>query len=203
MSIKATIWDFSGVLIKPLVPDPHTFIAREVGIDPVEFARYFDGVGNAGLDLGEESEDEFYKRIINDHHLKMDAMRIFDRYFFDLFELNVPLIDFIRASHPPMKTAICSNFSRLLRSLLEKKWKVDHLFDVLVISSEVKLLKPDARIYQMTLDRLAVGPREAVFVDDTEKNVLAARELGMHGILFKDNLATLNEIKNLMGLNGD
>lgn len=200
MAIKAVVWDFSGVLLQPHVPDPHASIARELGIDPLDFAKYFDGRENARMDLGQESEDEFYQRLIREQNLdETEALRIFNHYFFDMFDLNEDLMDFIRTNRPRFKMAICSNFSRMLRSLLEKKWKVIRDFDVLVISSEVHLLKPDPRIYQLALDELALKPGETIFVDDSEKNVIAARNLGMHGIWFKDNDSALSEIRNLTG----
>ncbi len=198
MTIKATIWDFSRVLLQPLMADPHSFVAKELGIDPLKFANYFDGEGNARLDLGEESETEFYDRIIHEQGLKINALHVFKRYFFDLFTLNDELIDYLRKSRPQLKTAICSNFSVLLRPLLEKKWKIIDVFDVLVISSEVKLLKPDPRIYQLTLARLQVKPEEAIFIDDTEKNVVGAQALGIHGIIFKDTQATIREIEKII-----
>ncbi len=197
MTIKATIWDFSRVILQPLMTDPHSFVAKELGIDPLKFAKYFNGEGNARLDLGEESETEFYKRVIREQGLKMNTLQIFERYFFDLFDINKELVDYIRQSRPQLKTAICSNFSGLLRSLLEKKWKIIDVFDVLVISSEVKLLKPDPRIYQLTLKRLQVKPQEAIFIDDTEKNVVGAQALGIHGILFKDTQTTIREIEKI------
>jgi epoxide hydrolase-like predicted phosphatase len=200
MTIKATIWDFSRVLLQPRMADPHATIAHELGIDPLKFANYFNGEENARMDLGEESEAEFYRRIICEQGLKMDALDIFDRYFFDLFYVNEELIDFIRRSRPQFKTAICSNFSRQLRSLLEKKWKIIDAFDVLVISSEVKLLKPDPRIYQLTLKRLHLEPQETIFIDDTEKNVLGAQALGIHGILFKDSRETIAQIEKIIQL---
>jgi epoxide hydrolase-like predicted phosphatase len=198
MTIKATIWDFSRVLLQPLMADPHTFIAHELGIDPLKFANYFNGEENARMDLGEESETEFYRRVIREQGLEMDALHIFERYFFDLFNVNEELINYIRKSRPQFKTAICSNFSSLLRPLLEKKWKIIDVFDVLVISNEVKLLKPDPRIYQLTLERLHVKPHEAVFIDDTEKNVAGAQALGIHGILFKDTRETIEEINKII-----
>ena len=200
MTIKATIWDFSRVLLQPRMADPHTFIARELGIDPLKFANYFNGEENARLDLGEESEAEFYRRIIREQGLKMEALHIFERYFFDLFNVNEELIDYIRNSRPQLETAICSNFSSLLRTLLEKKWKIIDAFDVLVISSEVKLLKPDPRIYQLTLNCLQVKPEEAIFIDDTEKNVLGAQALGIHGIIFKDSQETIQQIEKIIQL---
>jgi epoxide hydrolase-like predicted phosphatase len=198
MTIKATIWDFSRVLLKPRMADPHAFMATELGIDPLKFANYFNGEKNARMDLGDESETEFYRRIIREQGLEMDALHTFERYFFDLFLLDEELIDTIRRSRPQFKTAICSNFSSLLRPLLEKKWKIADAFDVVVISSEVKLLKPDPRIYQLTLKRLHVKPEEAIFIDDTEKNVRGAQALGIHGILFKDSRETIQQIEKII-----
>lgn len=200
MAIKGIIWDFSGVLLKPRVPDPHAFIAGELGVDPREFHKYLDGEGNRMLDLGEESEVEFYQRIIYEQNLKeQDAMRIFNHYFFDLFELNQELIDYIRQSRARFKMGLCSNFSSLLRSLMTNKWKLIDLFDVSVISSEVKLLKPDAPIYLLTLEKMALKPGEVIFVDDSDKNITGAKAIGIRGILFKENSATLREIERLAG----
>lgn len=200
MAIKGIIWDFSGVLLKPRVPDPHAFIAGELGVDPRKFAKYLDGEGNRMLDLGEESEVEFYQRIIREQNLEeQDAMRIFNHYFFDLFELNQELINYIRQSRARFKMGLCSNFSSLLRSLMINKWKIIDLFDVLVISSEVKLIKPDAPIYLLTLEKMALKPDEVIFVDDSEKNIAGANALGIRGILFKENSATLREIELLAG----
>jgi HAD superfamily hydrolase (TIGR01509 family) len=61
----------------------------------------------------------------------------------------------------------------------------------------VRLLKPDPRIYQLTLDELGVKPEEAVFVDDTQNNVLGAQALGIIGILYEDNHTALREIEQL------
>ena len=152
------------------------------------------------LDLGEESEVEFYQRIIREQNLKeQDAMRIFNHYFFDLFELNQELIEYIRRSRARFKMGVCSNFSSLLRSLLTEKWKIVDLFEVLVISSEVKLLKPDARIYQLALKKLALKPDEVVFVDDSEKNITGAEALGIRSVLFRENEVVLRKIEKLAG----
>ena len=55
-------------------------------------------------------------------------------------------------------------------------------FDVLVYSGEEGVKKPDAEIFKRALERLAVQPAQAVFVDDVLANVQAARELGMQAI---------------------
>lgn len=58
-------------------------------------------------------------------------------------------------------------------------------FDDLVISGEVGVIKPDPRIFAILLERNAIDPATAVFVDDVEKNARAATRLGLHGIHFR------------------
>lgn len=57
------------------------------------------------------------------------------------------------------------------------------LMTVVVDSSAVGMRKPDPAIYHHTLERLGVAPDRAVFLDDMDANVDAARGVGMHGIV--------------------
>ncbi len=57
-------------------------------------------------------------------------------------------------------------------------------FRDIVVSGEVKLLKPDPAIYYLALDRFRLHPNQALFVDDRAINVAAAKAVGMHAHLF-------------------
>ena len=59
-------------------------------------------------------------------------------------------------------------------------------FRDIVVSGEVKLLKPDPAIYYLALDRFRLRPDQALFVDDRKINVEGAEAVGMHGHLFTD-----------------
>src|SRR4051812_2639183 len=59
-------------------------------------------------------------------------------------------------------------------------------FRDIVVSGEVKMLKPDPAIYWLALDRFRVKPAEALFVDDREINVEGALAVGMAAHLFTD-----------------
>ncbi len=64
-----------------------------------------------------------------------------------------------------------------------------HLFDRfrdVVVSGAEKIVKPDAAIYRLALDRFGLRADEAVFVDDNAANVAAAQALGIESILFTD-----------------
>jgi 2-haloacid dehalogenase len=59
-------------------------------------------------------------------------------------------------------------------------------FEGIVVSGEECLVKPDSRIYQRLLERYAVDPTAALYIDDSARNVAAAEALGMHGWWFRD-----------------
>ena len=65
------------------------------------------------------------------------------------------------------------------------------LFDGGVASCEVKINKPDPRIYQALLDKYGLKASECVFIDDNLANVQAAFTLGFVGIRMKESVGTL------------
>jgi putative hydrolase of the HAD superfamily len=74
------------------------------------------------------------------------------------------------------------------------------LFDVIVISHEVGLRKPERPIFKLAVDRLGLAPQDCVFVDDTFANVRAAREFGMTAVHFTGEAEQLAEVERLIGL---
>ena len=59
-------------------------------------------------------------------------------------------------------------------------------FRGVLVSGEVGVIKPDPRIFELLLERFAIDPKRAVYIDDVEANVTAARPLGIHAIHFQD-----------------
>jgi len=196
MTIKATIWDFSGVLIQPVIPDPFKQLACELGIPPDSLTKYFDGTENGRMDRGKESERAYLHRMKQELGLKENAIQVLGNFFFEKFKLDADLITFIRQSRSKLKTALCSNFSDRLRPSLDVPWKVTDAFDVIIISCEVGYIKPERQIYQMTLEKLAIQSSEAIFVDDNQKNIEGARAMGINAILFNCTSQTIAEINS-------
>jgi len=59
---------------------------------------------------------------------------------------------------------------------------LQNFFDPIIISSEVKLAKPDNRIFHYALQAVHRLPQQCVFIDDKEKNILAAQTSGIYGV---------------------
>jgi epoxide hydrolase-like predicted phosphatase len=83
-----------------------------------------------------------------------------------------------------VRTALVTNNAREFRDRWRPLLPLDELFELVIDSSEVGVRKPDPAIFRLTLDGLSVSdPARAVFLDDFEANVVAARALGLHGLL--------------------
>lgn len=61
-----------------------------------------------------------------------------------------------------------------------------HWFEGIVVSGTEKTRKPFEDMYRILLDRFSVAPGDAVFIDDSLKNVEGAEAVGIRGIHFKD-----------------
>jgi len=57
-------------------------------------------------------------------------------------------------------------------------------FEDIVVSGDVKLAKPDQRIFELTIRRAALEPATTVYIDDNLPNIEAARPLGFHAVHF-------------------
>ena len=67
-----------------------------------------------------------------------------------------------------------------------------------LISSEEKMIKPYVEIYQRFCEKFGFKPEECVFTDDKLKNILGARQAGMHGIQFFNAARFEQELRQLI-----
>jgi 2-haloacid dehalogenase len=85
-----------------------------------------------------------------------------------------------------VRTYALSNWSAETFPIARPMFPFLEWFDGIVISGEVRMVKPDARIFAHVLERFGLEPGEAVFVDDNAENVRAAQAAGFIGIVFEN-----------------
>ncbi len=110
--------------------------------------------------------------------------------------VNPDMVALIRVLKKKYKIALLSNASLHLRKIISEN-NLDDAFDEVLISAEHKMIKPDPAIYAKILEMLAVKPSEAIFIDDRKKNVDAANQSGIRGILFTSHAELLKELNKL------
>lgn len=95
------------------------------------------------------------------------------------------------------KTYILSNYSKRGYEVTKQELPFVADMDGVLFSYEVKLVKPEPEIYQTLLEKFRLKPEECVFLDDNEKNIIAAREAGIHAIHFKSKEQAEEELEKL------
>jgi len=100
--------------------------------------------------------------------------------------LNAELASYLETVRPLLRTAVVANVGLLRRAELVGRFGVDALVELIVISAEEGVAKPDPAIYLRTCDRLGLTTHECLFIDDMLTNVDGARRVGMHAELYSD-----------------
>lgn len=176
--IKAIIFDCYGVL----VGTGFWNIYNRAGGDADKDKVFIDDWLHRNS-LGEVSGDELTEAMA-----KQLGMRVAEwQRFIEEDEVPSPeLLNLIRSQLlGKYKLAVISNAGR---GALDKKLSKEKqaLFDAMIVSAEVGLVKPDPAIFAFTCEKLAVDPTETVFIDDHEEYLEGARSLGIKTILYKN-----------------
>ena len=90
-----------------------------------------------------------------------------------------------------------SNWSAETFPIAFNKYEFFNLFDGIIISGEVKIIKPDPAIFELMLGTIGRSPHECLLIDDSKPNINAAQELGFITILFQSPEQLEGELQKL------
>lgn len=193
--ITTIIFDLGGVLVRTEDRMPRQLLAEKFGMTYEEMDELVYGsLSSKEAGSGKISAEEHQEAVMKTLGLPPDSFKSFGDEFWGGDRLDKKLIDFIEGLRGEYTTALLSNAWDDLRPLLVNLWKIDGNFDHIFISAELKMAKPDPRIYQHVIRELQQDPSEMVFVDDFIENVEAARKEGLHAIHFRSREQALNEL---------
>ncbi len=201
MSVRAVFFDLGGVILRTEYQAPRQQLAEKFGMDYEDMDRIVFGGGANGsaarASIGEITEEEHWANVMRMLKQPSQGYEQVRDEFFGGDVVDRTLIQFLRSLKPAYKTGLISNAWSGLRKYIQRE-KFDDAFHALIISAEVKVAKPSAKIYQIALEQLEVSPNKAVFVDDVWENIVACEKVGMRGILFKNPESTIKQIKALL-----
>jgi putative hydrolase of the HAD superfamily len=198
MSIRAVFIDFGGVIVRTEDKGPRTRQAERLGMTSRDLEKiFFESDSSQWASSGEILEEAHWQAVAKVLGVsRPEADTIIDE-FFSGDRADTALLDFLRSLRPERKVGLISNAWSGLREFITRQ-KFEDVFDEMIISAEVGLMKPDPRIYRLALKKLGALPEESVFLDDVLVNVEAARSVGMNAIHFTQPERTLEELKQLL-----
>ncbi len=152
----------------------------------------------AALERGEIDGSDFETQLADElgrRGVRVRAKGLLDRMLSGLEEGEPRMFEVVRAARAAgMSTALLSNSWG--NAYDRTGW--DELFDVVVISGEVGMRKPEARIFIRTAELLAVAPQACVMVDDLPANVAGAEAVGMRAVLHRTVEETVDVLTGLL-----
>lgn len=172
--MKAIILDMYGVIVKQTGDDFVPYVQQTFPNKKPEeiYEPWFKA------DVGELTSLEVWEAI----GFQGDLEEIEKKYL-DTIELNEGFLDFIKSMKNQYILAIISNDSSRWSKYLREKFDINKYFDVISISGDLKIQKPDERIFQLTMEKLGVRAEDCLYVDDREGNLEVAKNLGMNAVL--------------------
>jgi epoxide hydrolase-like predicted phosphatase len=198
MTIQNIYIDFGGVLVRTDDKGPRTRQAELLGMTSRDLEKIvFETETSKRASTGEIPEEAHWQAVADALHMsRAESQKITDEFFAG-DRVDQTWTNFLRGLRPERKVCLISNAWSGLRAYITRQGFVD-IFDAMVISAEVGIMKPDPRIYHLALEELRARPDESVFIDDMLVNVEAARTVGMAGIHFTQPEQALEELKHLL-----
>jgi len=186
MTITAIIFDLGGVLLRTADFSPREQLAARLGMNRHELEEFiFGGESGNQAQRGAITVKEHWENLRQQlNYSPQDFKALLDE-FFAQDRLDQELIAYVRWLHKTFNTALLTNAWDDLRNFITEKWHLEDAFNTIIISAEVKLAKPDPRIFRLILERLEVEASQAIFIDDMQRNVEGAEAVGLHGIQFQ------------------
>lgn len=111
---------------------------------------------------------------------------------------NEDLVAFVESLRGSYKVALLSNIGDTVINQLFSQEELDRLFDVVVLSHNEGLAKPNPAIFTLTAERLGLRPEECVMIDDLESNCDGAEVAGMSSIQHITNDGTRLALASLI-----
>ena len=202
MRPKAIIFDVGGVLIRTQSRAGREKWAARLGLDSWDFENIvFNSESGKQAEAGQKSGEAHWRGL--GHHFGLDASALVQMRsdFFAGDVLNEALVaQAVRLRGAGYRIALLSNYADNARQFWAEQYSFVHHFSPVVISAEVGVVKPNPQIYQVVLARLGIKAEDALFIDDFEKNIIGARQVGLQTIRFVEPEEAQRQLAAITGV---
>ncbi len=188
LKISAIIFDYGLVLARCPTMQEFGLMAKMFNVPYERFYELWENSRNP-YDRGDITAEEYWHSLAARTNTSLDRGQIESLRKIEIeiwIHLDPRMLAWTEQLYAAgLKTAILSNMPLDLAEYVRKNFRWLDRFAFKALSAEVRLIKPEPAIYEHTLHGLGVAAEQALFIDDRERNIEAARKLGIHGILYE------------------
>lgn len=193
--IKNVIFDMGNVLIAYEPDEPVEVFCKSEEAKAIIKRELFGGKEWIERDLGNISVEQLYKgtarRVPEKYHDELKACIDGWTRFMLPYEGGKEFCRKVKSMG--YNIYILSNASTDFYDYFPKYYELD-MFDGVVVSADIHMIKPDRAIYEYILEKYSLIPEECLFVDDREDNCLGARKAGINALQFSGDYAQIEKL---------
>ena len=194
---KAILIDLGGVLVHGHLPAAAAEWGTRLGIPSQAFLAALFGGSDDQVLTGRVSEPDWWAIVAARLQAGPGVLAEIQQDLAARETWDTALAAFLRSLRGHAGTAIVSNAWPSARARIEQAGMAG-ITDEILLSCEAGHAKPDPRIYHAALHRLAVTPRDALFIDDPPGHVTAAQALGITGHAHTSAADTITRIESFL-----
>jgi len=187
IKIKGIIFDLGGVLIESFGSAFLKNASQKIGATKNKLGKLVQ-TEEQFLERGEETSIEFWKRICKKLKIQCPSDRTLASLWVKPYKAHAKLkqdtISLVKKLQGKYKLAALSNTMKE-HNLINRKRKLFNYFDVLLLSNELGMRKPERRFFELASKKLQIPFQNLLFIDDDMRWVRVARKYGLQAILFK------------------
>ncbi len=174
--VKSVFFDFFGVIMPDLLDEwlLKQGVARDGRIESA----------SVEANVGRIDKERFFQVLAEEVGSQPEQVK---KEFESMASPNQEVVNIISRVSQSYPTLLLSNADHIhLRQIIDK-FKLDRLFDHIIISGEVGSVKPHHEIYQEALKQSGCDPKDVVFTDDRASNIEGAQRVGITNSFVYEN----------------
>ena len=196
--IRSVVFDYGNVLCFPQEASDVEKMASISGI-PVERFTHLYWLFRLPYDRGDLNRDTYWAKVAHEGGRAFTPQQVEQLVDVDckgwarINHASMQWVELLRRSGRQL--ALLSNMPADISHYLTANFEWPSLFDHLIFSCDVGLVKPDPEIYHLCLQKLQAQPADVLFLDDRPENIEAAAKLGIHAVLFDTLENTIDRVR--------
>lgn len=195
------VFDLSGVFFNEGLSVAVQTIAKKFNLDSADVEFVLNGDFAKEYRTGLITTEEFWQKAATHWQFNDDQIKEIQFIFFGAYVPEPATVELLKQLKSlGIQTAYLSNNPEDRAKFLDQKYNFLSLFDFGLFSFEAHAWKPDKLIFEKFMQNFSVESRDIIYIEDREKHIKPAKELGWQTILFKDVVQAKADLEQMLGV---
>jgi putative hydrolase of the HAD superfamily len=193
--MKAIMFDFDDVMAldKTGTESICNYISKNTGIEKsifeAEYRKY-----NGELLYGKTTHENIWDELCLGMGISIPIKILYDSFIHTKIDSDMyNLVKELKRSNYVTALITDNKVDRI--RMIEKHFGINEYFDIITISAEIGSDKNKEKIFLKTLEKLQAEPKESIFIDNQEQNLVIPQKIGIKTIFYNDKDRKIHDLR--------